>query len=367
MPTGLAMLKQGDLIFLSLTTGNLRDGVTTEGSIGGELQLAVAEISEQEIQVQLGRLGLYSTSVATWRDAQGELGLTSQMGGGSITLSDSTLTLSFDADLTFAELTERQGYQNLEVLKNGSRVPRKRKFKGILSGLIGPGDAERSWQLQNATLRLREFTEGVQAEAGLEHEAAVEIGVEMAAEGNSAPPTPCPGFRIGSGGTVKIRPILFRDEDENPPQTGASFAVQLQNAAAVWGRCCLRFAPVAPLFVSDTVALHAVDRHQIVGAVAPHDLIGDMVSVFFIEGLAPGDGGGTLEGNTILLNEAMANQNPFLLAHELGHLMGLLPDVTVPDIMNAFTPPPQPNPLSNCFSVTRFNKIVSGFDCCFDL
>jgi len=131
----------------------------------------------------------------------------------------------------------------------------------------------------------------------------------------------------GRSRQVTLQPIFFRDNAADPSPTGASWARRMQSAEYVWGKLGVHFTVNAPIMRND--ATHKVfgNNEAQTQAVAGLRTAGG-VEVFVVDNdvafmggaetfmLAPGPA-----SKTILSDRGASNT---LLAHEIGHVLGLV-------------------------------------------
>lgn len=180
-------------------------------------------------------------------------------------------------------------------------------------------------------------------------------------------PTDCPPRLRENKRTLCLKPIFVRDNNGNNP-AGSSFAALQAEANAIWAKCCidLVWQPVQFLDVTEYLLIENFDtpegfneRQELRAQIDP---LGenDCVEVFFVEQFLIGDtgphhaagdgvtsGSGTKHAKIIIadaviddcMNDPMNPPATRLLAHEIGHALGLRHD-DLPCIMSPRSTPP---------------------------
>jgi hypothetical protein len=353
----LDLLQPSNPLTLHLAQAELQ-GNGTGGRLAGTIELAVGEPADGVLPVQVRRVGLYSLDLAQWQNTTGSIQVTASAGEGSISADGTRLQLTFSAEVSYAELTN-EGYQNLVQQDEGVRVAPTRQLSASLGGAIQAGDGIGALDVTGVSLTFR----------GADP-AGAPLNLLIGATGLltvSTPPSPCPGTQMpGKGGVIQVRKIYFRNTGPQPVETGRYFAVQLQNANAEWQRCCLKIIEAGPpVEILNSQAWNSNSVDEIITAIDPQRLVGPAVPVICVAQLASGDGGGAFEGGSILLSEGASSTNFFLLAHELGHYLGLAhtyaADIMYPGGASMVVPPP--NSVTNCQHI-NFAKVLGVMPCC---
>lgn len=144
---------------------------------------------------------------------------------------------------------------------------------------------------------------------------------QQRAPGGSRQPS-CPSV------TVNIRPVFFRASAHGAP-TGHTFATRFAEANRIWRQCGVAFTASAPRIVTDPAAVTAGDTDADFTRIRNvHGTAGNGPEVFFLDNDLADPGGGVTgprdaigDAAKIMLSDRGANTR--LLAHELGHAMGL--------------------------------------------
>jgi hypothetical protein len=353
----LDLLQFSKTLTLRLAQAELR-GDGAGGRLAGAIELSLGELADGILPVQVRRVGLYSLDLAQWQNTTGSIRVTASSGEGSITADGTRLQLTFSSDVSYAELT-KDGYQNLVQQYEGVRVAPTHQFSASLGGAIEPGDGIGALQVTGVSLTFR----GVDPTGAPMNLLIESTGLLTAAP----PPSLCPGAQMpGKGGVIQVRKIYFRNTGLQPVETGRFFALQLQNANAEWKRCCLQIVEASPpVEILNSPAWNSNSVNEIIAAIDPQYLVGPAVPVICAAQLASGDGGGAFEGGSILLSEGESSTNFFLLAHELGHYLGLghtnAADIMYPGGASLVVPPP--NSVTNCQNI-NFARVLGVMPCC---
>jgi hypothetical protein len=135
---------------------------------------------------------------------------------------------------------------------------------------------------------------------------------------------------------AQIRPVFFRNDPgkADPSPTGKSLTPRLKEASRIWGKCGIEFKAAEPEMVKDSVSKVAgKDDAELNTVQKAYGKKGTGPQVFFLDNDLTAFGGGRTGPNVgdsmatgddakIMLSDHGSNDR--LLAHELGHAMGLL-------------------------------------------
>ena len=179
--------------------------------------------------------------------------------------------------------------------------------------------------------------------------------------------------------TLTIQPVGFRSSNSDASPSGSSLNFQMMGANAVWSKCCINFN-VLPIHYITNASLKTSSNINNIRAsyTSPN---ANAIEVFFVDNNLPAQGGGVANAcNSILGNIVMSDNNagnPQLLAHELGHILGLghpgatFAGCTEPDDNTVMTPsgsPAVPNSTNNthwnCINIANPALSTSASTCC---
>lgn len=142
------------------------------------------------------------------------------------------------------------------------------------------------------------------------------------------PPTTAPKCQIAK---AQIRPVFFSNDPgpKDPNPTGKSLAPRLQEASRIWGKCGVEFTAAEPKMVQDSVSkIAGKTRGELTVVERAYGKKGTGPQVFFLDNDLTDFGGGvtgpkdqTGDDARIMLSDHGSNDR--LLAHELGHAMGI--------------------------------------------
>jgi hypothetical protein len=145
---------------------------------------------------------------------------------------------------------------------------------------------------------------------------------------------------------AQIRPVFFSNDPgkSDPSPTGKSLDPRLKEANRIWGKCGIEFTAEKPRMVEDSVSKVAGKNGGELDKVQDaYSKKGTGPQVFFLDNDLSAFGGGRTGPNfgdkmatgddaKIMLSDHGSNDR--LLAHELGHAMGLLHPDVMPFIPN---------------------------------
>lgn len=167
-------------------------------------------------------------------------------------------------------------------------------------------------------------------------EGTISADEELTANGDSvptlgsAPAAPAGGAPASAGVAgvlrqVAVQPVTFKDADDDPNPTGVSWPTRYGWTGSIWGKLGLRFTAANPVeIVSAGLKTAGGDR-------ASRDKVraswnGAAVGVFLVDNdVADAGGGGTVGGGAAGAKIALSDRGASLtlLAHEMGHVLGL--------------------------------------------
>lgn len=144
--------------------------------------------------------------------------------------------------------------------------------------------------------------------------------------GIAARPAPGRACEPGSARQVTVQPVFFRDNAADPAPTGVSFQSRMQVTRDIWAKLGVQFTTNAPIMRNDATHKHSGANNNQIRAVAALRT-GPGVEVFVVDNDLPNNGGGgTLmrppgPASQIVLSDRGTSNT--LLAHEMGHVLGL--------------------------------------------
>jgi hypothetical protein len=122
-----------------------------------------------------------------------------------------------------------------------------------------------------------------------------------------------------------VQPVGFRSSATDPTPSGGTAAAQVATAQSVWGKSCIEFQVAATHLITDATLKTSSDLAAIRAAYTDADP--GVIEVFFVENSLPGVGGGSAGAIGVASCKPVIAEpnsgNPVLLAHELGHVLGL--------------------------------------------
>jgi hypothetical protein len=124
---------------------------------------------------------------------------------------------------------------------------------------------------------------------------------------------------------VDVQPVTFKDDDSDPNPTGVSWPTRQGWTENIWGKLGVRFTAANP------VEIVSADLKTAGGDRASRDKVraswsGAAVGVFLVDNdVADAGGGGTVGGGAAGAKIALSDRggSVTLLAHEMGHVLGL--------------------------------------------
>lgn len=139
---------------------------------------------------------------------------------------------------------------------------------------------------------------------------------------------PClPGqYRVGARG-VTLQPVFFRTSEEDPSPTGASWDRRFERATQIWEKVGVYFFAAAPkVITTDALVKTPFSGEQVQKVLTQFDGAG--IEVFVVDSYLTlgGYGGGlTAHAGTAAAKVVISDlgSSDTLLAHELGHVLGL--------------------------------------------
>ncbi len=133
-----------------------------------------------------------------------------------------------------------------------------------------------------------------------------------------------PGLEVNRR-RLALQPIGFRDSNSDPNPSGFTAPAQFAKAQEVWGKCCIDL-DVRPIQLITNATVKTSDSLSTIRATFT-DADPDVIEVYFVDNLIPAQGGGHAGGIGLASCKVVMAEpnsgNPVLLAHELGHVLGL--------------------------------------------
>lgn len=174
----------------------------------------------------------------------------------------------------------------------------------------------------------------------------------------------------GVSRTVDVQPVFFRTGPSDSSPTGGSFNRRLTESNTIWDKLGVTFNASSAVTLDDatnkTRGSNTTEYHQVR---ATHS--GSGVEVFVVDNdMSSFGGGGTVFAGTASAQIVMSDRgtSDTLLAHELGHVLGLGHPPSGADANTIMTPSSSnssPNPTRN--TIGNFNRITfpagSGTTC----
>jgi len=150
--------------------------------------------------------------------------------------------------------------------------------------------------------------------------AGVGVGIGAAAGGRSA------AGSAGNTRSVDLQPVVFRTGPADPSPTGGSWVRRFGPSNTIWGKLGVTFNDASPVAIDNaTLKVAGSDRAERDSIRATH-ADASRVCVFLTDNdLKDAGGGGTVGGGAAGAKIALSDRGTSntLLAHELGHVLGL--------------------------------------------
>jgi hypothetical protein len=133
-----------------------------------------------------------------------------------------------------------------------------------------------------------------------------------------------PTCQLAAQRTVGLQPVFFRDSDTDKSPTGGSWGRRLASAKAIWGKLGVTVNALSAILRTDakskTAGSTQEERVQIRGLAN-----GPAVEVFMVDNPMELHGGGATNGSGSNAQPVLSDggASDTLLAHELGHVLGL--------------------------------------------
>ncbi len=176
------------------------------------------------------------------------------------------------------------------------------------------------------------------------------------------PTNACPsGTEEAAKRTVYLQPIFFRDSATDNSPTGKSWGRRLASANAIWGKLGVTFKAVSAIMRTDAQNKYAGSSERELDQIIKL-ANGAAIEVFMVDNPVSFGGGGGTHGRGSSSTQTVLSDggtSDTLLAHELGHVLGLdhPPDGAEPNtVMEASRSHNSNNPVRN--TIGNYKLIV---------
>lgn len=367
----------------------------------GEIEYLVERSVDEEVNVQLGRIGVLSSAAATAAGSSGRISVhagrhrASQLGYSG---SDWQLALHFDAEMLYEALQWAEPDQN-ERTQDYFDTPAE-VVRASLEGIIAPVTEP---IVETESGRFSGQLVIAYADGGLHQLDEIRIlldqvrifylgapRVELSSDKVPDEQTVLQAYADAGAGaidhkTIWLQPVIFADAPTDPQPTGRTLNDQVAEANRLWNQGCIYFVVAAePHLIVDPGLKISSDYNALIQSFV---VMGDqnpalnVIEVYFVNNTLAKDGGGyTRDGKSGLAkvfisdwNDQPPLINPRVLAHELGHVLSLAhPDepsigyvpASVESLMTVDIPNPDHNTLYNCLVGTNPAQATSPvLDC----
>jgi hypothetical protein len=155
------------------------------------------------------------------------------------------------------------------------------------------------------------------------------IGGVVGAVGGAAIGSAIGGAGAGQPGnqrSVDLQPVVFRNDASDTAPTGGSWGRRLGPRNTIWGKLGVTFSDAAPVTVDNSTLKTAGSNRTERDSIRAAHSDASKVCVFLTDNdLADAGGGGTVGGGAAGAKIALSDRGTSntLLAHELGHALGL--------------------------------------------
>ena len=144
----------------------------------------------------------------------------------------------------------------------------------------------------------------------------------------------CPTGHQVNRRRLTVQPVGFRNAPGDATPSGSTAPAQLAVAQAVWEKCCIEIVAQPIELITNATLKTSSDLTAIRAAFT--DPGADVIEIFFVQNPLVGTGGGNAGAIGVASQKIVVAEpnggNPVLLAHEIGHALGLLhPPVSDPD------------------------------------
>ena len=349
--------------------------------IGGEMKLQIVEKHDKSICIKVTKLGWYGLGLQVNDKNTGKISGMAHF-GKSVIKQDKEgyyFTIQTTSDVVYKSIEDELGVTWIH--EHMSTVPSE-TFDTVISGRFDiSSDSNGKYQLRDLSIAMR-YVEG-----GINQVDAMDLYIKKPSTflltgstyGDLSNLGNChPDLEVNER-TLTIQPVGFRTSTSDPAPTGQSIAVQMASASTIWGKCCINFN-VLPIHLITNATLKTSSNIANIRAsyTSPN---ANAIEVFVVDNVLSAQGGGVANAcNSLLGNVVMSDTNagnPQLLAHELGHILGLghptqvFAGCTQPDPTTVMAPSGSPNvPNStnnthwNCINVANPGLSTSTNVCC---
>lgn len=135
-----------------------------------------------------------------------------------------------------------------------------------------------------------------------------------------------PAGQPGNARTADLQPVVFRNNAADPTPTGGSWSRRFGPSNTIWGKLGVTFTSATPVTIDNATLKRAGGTRAERDSIRATHSDASKVCVFLTDNdLADAGGGGTVGGGAAGAKVALSDRGASntLLAHELGHALGL--------------------------------------------
>ena len=129
----------------------------------------------------------------------------------------------------------------------------------------------------------------------------------------------------GNQRSVDVQPVVFRNGAADPAPTGRSWSRRLGPSNTIWGKLGVRFNDATPVTIDNATLKTAGSNDAEIASIRAAHSDASRICIFLVDNDIPGWGGAVTFGSGASATTAMSDRgtSDTLLAHELGHVLGL--------------------------------------------
>ncbi len=324
------------LLQIDVTAEVITNANPTENRIRGEIILGIRGDHPNVVGVNISRFSISGSSVVGSRGDTGTITVVGSGADGAITFGQNSTQLNtqFDCKINYESLDQaRVADKDQGCYYVPAFEPAASTLKGDLEQVAGnlvisrlelsvvsaAGDFGeiKFIKISEVQIPLQPLLPAPNTTAAVNRA----VGSDIDANNGSCDPSLNVNRR-----RIICQPVGFMSSATDPSPSGDTSVAQFATAQTVWNKACMNIEVRPITYIQSATLKTSSNLTNIRAAYTDSDT--NVIEVFFVDNLLPLTGGGNAGGIGVASCKVVIAEpntgNPVLLAHELGHVLGLL-------------------------------------------